>query len=300
MQRGFTLVEMVMALVITSIIAATATIFLRPAIEAYFGMQRRADLTDQADLALRLMVRDIRSAVPNSVRTPGSQCFELIPTSAGGAYRSGPDTVNDSPAGCSTPSGTCSAPLDTTRATTAFDVLSISPSSYTPAVGDWVFVGSQSATEAYASTTPSTAQRSRAQITAVATPRASDGVLRLTVGSTQFPYGYDGGRFVIVPDSQKAVFYVCSGADGGVDASGDGKGTLYRLRNYGFNATAPASCPSTAGADVVATQVRSCSFVYSPNQGATQQNGFVSLQLELARGSEIVSLSHGAHVNNVP
>ena len=46
-----------------------------------------------------------------------------------------------------------------------------------------------------------------------------------------------GGRFVIVPAATKAVFYVCSGADGTLDSSGNGKGTLVRLKNYGFNAS---------------------------------------------------------------
>ena len=135
---------------------------------------------------------------------------------------------------------------------------------------------------------------------AVATPTATQGAHRLTVAASPFPQGYDGGRFVVVPAAQAAVFYVCSGADGTLDASGNGKGTLYRLKSYGFNATAPTACPSTAGADVLASRVRSCRFVYDPNQGATQQNGFVSLQIELARGGETASLVLGAHVANVP
>jgi MSHA biogenesis protein MshO len=50
----------------------------------------------------------------------------------------------------------------------------------------------------------------------------------------------------------------------------------------------------------MATHVRSCRFIYDPNQGATQQNGFVSLQLELARNGETASLVFGAHVVNAP
>ena len=36
------------------------------------------------------------------------------------------------------------------------------------------------------------------------------------------------------------------------------------------------------------------------NQGATQQSGFVSLQIELTRNNETASLVLGAHVSNVP
>ncbi len=103
-----------------------------------------------------------------------------------------------------------------------------------------------------------------------------------------------------MPDGQKAVFYVCSGASSTLDGSGDAPGVLYRLKNYGFNASAPASCPAVAGADVLATGVRSCRFLYDANQGATQQSDFVSLQIELTRSNETASLVLGAHVSNVP
>ena len=56
----------------------------------------------------------------------------------------------------------------------------------------------------------------------------------------------------------------------------------------------------TRAADVLATRVRSCSFVYDPNQGATQQNGFVWMELELARNAEAAHLTMGAHVANGP
>ncbi len=270
--------------------AATLTVFLRPAVDTYLAGRARAALGDQAENALRQMTREVRAAVPNSIRTPDSQCLELVPTSAGGRYRSGPDTVNDSAPGC-TPGASCAAPLDTTQASTVFDVLT--PLQSTPAVGDWVVIGNQTPAEVYSGS-------NRAAITAVATPSAAFGRHRLTVASTQFPAGYDGGRFAIVPNAQRAVFYICSGADGNLDARGDGKGTLYRLKNYGFNAAYPGSCPSTSGADIVATQVRSCSFVYDPNPSATQQNGFVWMQLDLARSGENATLAMGAHVSNAP
>jgi MSHA biogenesis protein MshO len=289
-QRGFTMIELVMVIVIMGLIAATLAVFFRPAMDSYLASRARADLTDQAETAMRRMVRDVRVAVPNSVRTPGSQCFEVIPTSTGGRYRSEPDTVNDA---VSCTSITCSAPLDTSQATTVFDTLS--PLSATPAVGDWVVVGNQNPSDVYAGT-----NRGAMSAAVAAPPNAAFGRHRITLASTQFPIGYNGGRFSIVPNAQRAVFYVCSGADGTLDASGSGKGTLFRLMNYGFNAAYPSACPSTTGAAVLATRLRSCTFVYDPNQGATQQNGFVWMQLEVARNNESAHLAIGAHVSNAP
>jgi MSHA biogenesis protein MshO len=285
--RGFTLLELLVVIVITGILAATVSVFLTPAIGSYFDARRRATLTDIADTALRRMARDVRSAVPNSVRIPNNQCYELVPTSGGGRYRMGPDTVNDSGPGC-LPSATCSAPLNVAQAATVFD--SLSPLPVTPAAGDWVVIGNQNANDVYAGT-------DRAAISGVATPNPAFGQHRISFASKQFPSGYTGGRFVVVPNNggNQSVFYVCSGA--GLDPQGNGTGTLNRLTRA-FNAAYPAACP--VGGSVLATRVKSCNFVYDPNQGATQQSGFVWMQLDLTEANETVSLSYGAHVDNVP
>ena len=219
-----------------------------------------------------------RRLVPGKLGRVGSDAGGGL-DGGGGRYRRAADTVNDSAPGFA-PGASCSAPLDPTQATTVFDVLT--PLNPVPAPGDFVVVDNQNPGDVYAGS-------NRAAIGAVAVPAAAYGRHRITVAATAFPAGYDGGRFVVVPASQRAVFYVCSGADGTLDANGIGHGTLVRL-----------SCPATAGGAVLATLVRSCRFVYDPNQGATQQNGFVSLQLELARHGETASLVFGAHVLNTP
>ncbi len=287
--KGFTLIELVVVIVITAVLAVSLVTFFMPAVNSYIAAKRRAGMTDTADTALRRMRRDVQLAVPNSIRTPNNQCFELVPTLTGGRYRMGPDTVNDNAVGC-TPSATCSAWLDTSTSTTTLDILS--PLSATPAVRDWVVIDNQNGNDVYAGT-------NRAAIMAVSS--SNFGQHRLTLASTQFPAGYDGGRFSIVANNGGAVtvFYSCSGADGTLDASGNGKGTLFRL-NRAFNATYPTACPATTGASILAKNVKTCNFVYSPTTGNTQQNGYVWMQLELTERNETVSLSFGAHVDNTP
>jgi MSHA biogenesis protein MshO len=288
--RGFTLLELVLVIVIGGVMAASLTVFFRPAFDSYLATRNRADLSAQADAALRRLVGEVRLAVPNSVRSPDSQCVELVPTLAGGRLRMAPDTANDSGPGCA-PSATCSAPLDTSALTSTLDVLT--PLSTLPAAGDWLVIGNQSPNDVYSGS-------NRAALTAITTPSPTFGLHRLGLTPTQFPLGYDGGRFSLVSAAQQAVFYVCSGADGTLDASGTARGTLVRLSGYGFNASYPSTCPSTAGGQTVLTGLSRCTITYDPNQGATQQNGFVYLQLELTRRNESVSLVVGAHVSNVP
>ena len=140
----------------------------------------------------------------------------------------------------------------------------------------------------------------RSAISAVSTPAAALGRHRLAINPLQFPLGYDGGRVGLVSQAQQAVFYVCSGASSTLDANGDAPGVLVRLKAYGFNASAPTACPATTGGDVLATGLKSCRFLYNANQGATQQSGFLSIQIELTRNNETASLVLGAHVDNMP
>ena len=289
-QRGFTLVELIVVIVITAILAVSMVVFIRPTMQSYVDTRIRANISSTADGALRRMLSDVRIAVPNSLRIPNDQCFEVIPTSAGGRYRMGPDVANDSGANC-TPGANCAAYVDTSLETTVFDSLTtLDP---TPAVGDWIVINNQNVNDVYSGL-------NRSAVTLVETPTITQGKHRITINAMQVSNGYSGGRFVVVPNSQRAVFYVCSGADGGVNSQGNGKGTLYRLSNYGFNAAYPGTCPDASAGAVVATKVRSCSFVYDPNQGATQQSGFMWLDLTITENNETSHMAVGAHVINVP
>lgn len=87
---GFTLVEMIVVIAITAVVGAMVAVFLRGPIESYVAQDRRAGLVDAADTALRRMQRDIRLALPNSVRVDtiaGGPSLEFLGTRAGGRYR---------------------------------------------------------------------------------------------------------------------------------------------------------------------------------------------------------------------
>lgn len=88
---GFTMIEMVVVILLLGIIGAGVASFLVRPVEGYRDLARRAALVDVAETALRRMERDIRTALPNSVRKTdlggGGFAIELLPIIDGGLYR---------------------------------------------------------------------------------------------------------------------------------------------------------------------------------------------------------------------
>jgi MSHA biogenesis protein MshO len=89
--------ELVVVLVVVGILAAVGGAFIVQPIQAFLDLSRRARLVDGAENALRRMQRDIRQALPNSLRVGcGGRCLELLHTVDGGRYRAyGPGNVLD-------------------------------------------------------------------------------------------------------------------------------------------------------------------------------------------------------------
>src|SRR5467141_1682767 len=100
-ERGVTLIEMVIVIAITAIIAGAVAVFISRPVEGYADAARRAEMTDIADTALRRITRDLRTALSNSIRTtcvpscgPTSSVYylEYLQSSGGGRYRAEKDS----------------------------------------------------------------------------------------------------------------------------------------------------------------------------------------------------------------
>ncbi len=266
---GFTLVEAIVAITITGILGAVVAVFLKNPIDAYIDTVRRAELTDAADTALRRIERDVRAALPNSLRTTSpasSGCFEFLPVIGGGRYRVSPKS-----------DGTGDV-LDFTATDTSFDVVAGSnlPASFAAAETQHVVIYNLgiSGADAYAGDT-------RAAIDTSATSTATSARIVLGTGK-QFPFDSPGRRFQVVPDS--SVVYSCSG------------GNLYR-GTRSLSSALMASCPTTG--TVLVGNVSTCSFSYTP--AASQRNGLLTMTLVLTDAAgESVRLYHEVHVNDVP
>ena len=93
--KGFNLIEATVAIVLAGILGAAVIYFLQPVRQA-IDIAVRADLTEAADSAVQRITRDVRLAVPNTVRvtTSGSvQYLEFLAIRAAGRYRADTGSV---------------------------------------------------------------------------------------------------------------------------------------------------------------------------------------------------------------
>ncbi len=266
LHKGFTLIEMIVVIVITGIIAGIVAIFIQAPVKGYVDSARRAELTDIADTAVRRMARDVRMAVPNSVRLCGTACVEYVQANDGGRYRS------DVPGN----------PLVFDNADTTFDVLG----TVAVAANDYIVIGSS---ESDASVVYQ--RLGLRKVNAYAAPQ-----ITLSAGLSSFRE-MPSHRFDVVDAAQGAVTYACEGV--GTDANGTGTGVLRRYWGYwNFTANRPTwIAPTTGGSAILADNISACTIEYGlPNQ----RFGLLAVRMTLTRENESVSLYHQMHVNNLP
>jgi MSHA biogenesis protein MshO len=68
-ERGFSLIELVVVIVIASVLAVFMVFFLGTPVDAYLAQSRRSGLVDSADHVLRSVAGDVQSALPSSLRS---------------------------------------------------------------------------------------------------------------------------------------------------------------------------------------------------------------------------------------
>jgi MSHA biogenesis protein MshO len=279
--RGATLMELVVSIVLIGILAAVAGVYIAPALNAYFDSQRRASLADLSDSAMRRLTRDVRLALPNSVRTAaagGDRFLEILLTRTGGRYRA----LGDSQA------ATPDLPLDFSQPVAQFDVyetapaLAAIPPEQQVQAGDFIVIHNLgiAGANAYEAAAPNIAQ--------VAAFAFGGGALvaenRITLSAPkQFALESPGRRFFVVAGP---VSYACVG------------NRLLRWWNYPIQAAQPLARPAGAREAVLAEDVSACGLDYTALPLVSR--GLVAVHLAITRAGETVTLYHEAHINNVP
>lgn len=308
--RGFSLIELVITIVVLGIIAVMAGAFILPAFNTYQGLERRAALVEAAESAIRRMSRDIRIAVPNSVRTASGVlaagvngfAIELIPTADGGRYCSGGTADCD-----------VSGVLSIGSADTVFDVLGCfrnaafiaasGTNAYRLVVGNtdsniYTATGASAVIAPVGNVTLSIFPGTGGTPTVCGSPSAVATTYnrhRVTLTSHTFPTASPRQRVFVVEDAMAPVTYLCNFS----------AGTLTRYVGYRNGAaystagqpTDPAGAPlGSVTGRLVASNVSDCSV--TSVEANVQTSGVVTLNLTLSDSGETVQLINQVQLDN--
>jgi MSHA biogenesis protein MshO len=284
--RGFTLIELVITIAVGSVVVAFMAMFIVMPMNAYTAQTRRATLVDESDSALRFMARDLRSALPNSVRTATSgsiTALELLATADGARYQdNGPVATPALALDFTALDGAFATTVPFTRLTLPWSSTAYYLSIYN--------VGVPGA-DAYQ---PPTSQMANVITAAGTTITISAGAAPnqnlVTLNPPfQFAYGSPEKRVYLVSGP---VSYLC-------DTSA---GTLTRYTGYAIQSTEPTSAVALgaagAASGLIASDVAACSFTYQP--GTPQRNALATLKVQVTQSGESVQLLNVVQVVNAP
>ena len=109
--RGFTFIELTVVIVILGITAVTFTALITNSVQGYLDTSNRQDSAAMARIALDRLARELREAMPQSVRvTNDKSCLQFLPINSSFVYTSvtiGSTSVQvvEPPGGYSVPTG---------------------------------------------------------------------------------------------------------------------------------------------------------------------------------------------------
>lgn len=88
MAKGFTLIELVSVIVILGVLATATTQYIIFGTQIYVEGNERQQVLTQSRFLIERLTREIRGAIPNSVRVDATNaCLEFVPIKASGAYK---------------------------------------------------------------------------------------------------------------------------------------------------------------------------------------------------------------------
>ncbi len=91
--KGFTLLELIIVIIILGVMAVGISGFISLTTQTYLNVSERDDLLSSARFAVERLNREIRNAVPNSIRVSNDtlrQCIEFSPVIASTIYTDAP------------------------------------------------------------------------------------------------------------------------------------------------------------------------------------------------------------------
>jgi MSHA biogenesis protein MshO len=299
-QSGFTLVEMIVVIVITGIIAGIVALFITAPVHGYVDSARRAEMSDIADTALRRISRDIQTALPNTVRVTAcgtGQCLEYLETIAGGRYKSD-DCLNVGGCAGLTTTGDLVSGANGTTSTALTNGGTLVPNAMRVAVYNQYNNSGNDCSPTNPSAYCTVANGGAPLITGVTNGANAEDVIGFAATTFIPSGGSPYNRFQII---SQPVTYACMPV-----TVGGTNGTLTRYWGYDIQPAQPNTIAAgnlvVTGATIpqhalLAENVGACSIVYD---STAQRSALVTMQLTLTQNGESLTIYKATHVSNVP
>lgn len=262
-RNGYTLIELVMVIAILGVISVGLFSLVVSSMQQYLLATQRAELTASARVAIERLSRELRNALPNSVRADSTgNCVEFRPIVTGTRYVELPTS--------SASNSVTAAPFPLPAGSWSLSVMPL-------LTGD----GSQS--DMYGP-----APLASADIAGVSAPDGDNVVTITLTAAKQFPRTSPSRRLFVIG---APVSFCITGAN-----------QLRRYANYGNLLSQPGVADLSNGVllaeNLLAGDAGTPVFRYLP--GTLERNAVLMADLQLQAGTESLRYAHEMQIRNVP
>lgn len=268
--RGFTLIELILVIILLAIVAGFSFQFIGIGTQMFTAGAERLQMIEKSRFAIERLTRELRNAVPNSIRirTSGNtQCLEFSPVRVVGTYYD--------------------APIRPERADEMTLVtLSSLSHPWIAEPSDRIFIYATRSNFIYANNPQrySVLDEDYDSSTAPASNPATH-VLPLAENS-RFAQSSPRSRAYI---GKQPVSFCLE------------NGNLYRVESYGWNQSQTVPPETLSVSQLLAERVNMGSSSFSLEPGASQRNNVIGIQLDFtSRSNESVFYNQKVHIPNAP
>jgi MSHA biogenesis protein MshO len=264
LQGGFTLIELITVIVILSILTVIGSGFMIKTAEGYQQTVNRSLLIQRGRQTIERLTRELRNAVPNSIRVSANNlCIEWLPTVGGGNYMGVlPDQSNGAP---------------------ATSLINTSPITFSGGNASYVIVGALNSTEVYSST-----------------PSSLELFSSINTGSIPNQITLSNAKIFERNSINQRVFIAIEPNQACINGDELLIYDSYTTSGSYPSQSALTGSPPGAGVLVSAGVTVSGETPFSITSGVESRNTIVVLNIPFSKGGERIVLRHQVMVRNVP
>lgn len=291
--RGFTLVELVLVIALAGVVLVLIGSVLSSPLQGFVDQSRRGALVDQAASALDRMTRDVRMAVPNSIRVSADgQAVELLLIHSAARYRSNRQD-SEGLRFSTEAAGTCASTTVGGRC----DSVQVLDAAFDPAGARWMVlynIGAESGgvpvagSNLWAPANPGVMTPTGSTFSLIPGAPAGESLIavgNLPVGGFRFAYESPQHRLYL---ARSVVGFRCQ------------NGQLLRYSYDRLLPALPAAPPADSSPVPMARNVDCGQTHFTYEAGSTQRSGLLSLVLRITLEGESFQLLQQVHVDNAP